>query len=229
MPRTPGSHLSQAPKLAGVSSPSTSTIAVGDRYWAFVAARAVPAALVAIFITFSADHSVRVGWVALVVFGVATGVIVAVGSSWMLRGAPKTLLTIQGVALVLVGLVSVVGAAALPLTAYTAALAAGFVVAGVLELVAGLRARGLTPVARDWIFLGAASIVFGLAVLLVPTDLSQTITVPGKVLPDLTAAVVVVGMLGAYAAIVAVYAAIAGLSIKWARNPDAVVNVESAS
>ena len=202
---------------------------MGDRYWAFVAARAVPAALVAIFITFSADHSVRVGWLALALLGVATGVIVAVGSSWMLQGAPKTLLTIQGVALVVVGLISVFGAAILPLTTYAAALASSFVVSGVLELVAGLRSRGLTPVARDWVFLGAASIVFGLAVLLVPTDLSQAITVPDKVLPNLTAAVVVVGMLGAYAAIVAVYAAIAGLSIKWARHPEAVVNVESAS
>jgi hypothetical protein len=112
---------------------------------------------------------------------------------------------------------------------FTVVLAAAVIVSGALELVAGLRSRGELAVARDWIFLGAGSIVFGIAVLLVPVDYSQAITVPGKVLPNLTASVVVVGMLGAYAAIVAVYLVIAGLSLKWAKHPDRVVSVGESS
>ena len=185
-------------------------------------ARAVPAALVAVFITFSADHSVGIGWLSLAVFGVLGGALIAIGSAWMLRGLPSTLLTIQGVALVLVGTVAAFGTITLPVTAYIAALTGGFVVSGALELVVGLRSRGLTPVARDWTFLGATSIVFGLAVLLIPTDLSQAITIPDKTVPNLTASVVAVGALGAYAAVVAVYTGIAALSFKWIRNPGRV-------
>jgi hypothetical protein len=203
---------------------------VGDRYWVYLIARAVPAALVAVFITFSADHSVTVGWIALAVLGVVSGAVSALGSHRMLSGSPRTRLVQHGLVLALGGAVAAYGAVSgLALTAFTTALVVVFVLSGALELIAGLRSRGSTAVARDWIFLGAASIVFGLAVLLVPTDLSQAITVPGKEVPNLTASVVVVGALGAYAAIVAVFLVIAGLSLKWAKHPDAVPTVESAS
>ena len=202
---------------------------VGDRYWMVLIARAVPAGIVALAITFSADHSVGVGWLSLAVFGVLTGAVVAVGSYWMLRGQPRALLTAQGIVLALVGLTAIVGRLALPLPALVIALAVGFGLSGAIELTAGIRARGVASAARDWIFLGAASIAVAVAVLLVPTDLSQPITVPGKVVPDLTASVMVVGALGAYAAIVAVFPVIAGLSLKWAQHPDAVSPLESAS
>lgn len=212
-----------------MSTATAPTAVVGDRYWVVLVARAVPAALVAIGITFTADHSVGIGWLTLSVFALLTGAIVAVGSFWMLRGSARSLLAIQGIVLVLVGLMAIIGRVTLPLPAFVMAIAIAFVLTGAIELAAGLRARGAQPVARDWIFLGAVGIAFGLAVLLVPTDLSQPITVPGKVVPDLTASVMVVGALGAYAAIVAVFPAIAGLSLKWAKHPDQHATLESAS
>lgn len=210
-------------------SSSDTTVVVGDRYWAILLARAIPAALVGLAITFSADHSVRVGWIALAFFALSTGILVTLGATRMLTGTPKTRLTQQGLVLALGGAVAAAGAAtSYPVGTLVLALALIFALSGVLELIAGLRSRGTTPVARDWIFLGAASIVFGLAVLLVPIDLSQPITVPGENVPNLTASVVVVGALGAYAAIVAVYLVIAGLSLKWAKHPEVVME-EGAS
>lgn len=212
-----------------MSNSSAPVTVAGQRYWIVLLARAVPAAFVALFITFSADHSVGVGWLSLAVFGVLSGALIAIGSAWMLRGLSRTLLAIQGIALALVGIVSAFGTVTLPVTAFIAALAVGFVISGAFELVAGLRGRGATTVARDWVFLGGASIVFGLAVLLIPTDLSQAITVPDKDVPNLTASVVAVGALGAYAAIVAVYSGIAGLSFKWAKHPEARVDAEGVA
>lgn len=225
MPRTPSSHLSPAPKLAVVSTSVAPTVAVGDRYWMYVLVRAIPAAFIALFITFNADHSVQIGWVTLVAFAALTGNIIAIGATKSLVGEPQRLQIIQGLVLVVGGVVGLFASAG-GLVVLTIVLSAVFVVSGALELVAGIRSRGMAAAARDWIFLGAASVVFGLAVLLIPTDLSQEITIPGKEVPNLTASVVVVGALGAYAAIVTVYLVIAGLSLKWAKHPEAVAGVK---
>jgi hypothetical protein len=62
--------------------------------------------------------------------------------------------------------------------------------------------------------------VLAIGALLVPADYRQVITLPDpdKVVPDLTASTIVVGLLGAYWAIVAVYLAIAGLSLRWSKQ-----------
>lgn len=197
----------------------------------YLIARAVPAAIIAAYITFNSDHSVGVGWIALVSLGAVAGVIVLIASSRMLNGFPRTLLLLQGGTLAAGAAVALVTSIATPaagIGVFTRIAAAIFIVSGALELAAGLRARGQVSVARDWIFLGAISLLFGIAVALIPVDYSESISIPGKVVPDLTASVIVVGALGAYAAIVAVYLVIAGLSLKWAKHPDAVTSVESA-
>jgi uncharacterized membrane protein HdeD (DUF308 family) len=78
-------------------------------------------------------------------------------------------------------------------------------VTGFIELYAGLRERSRTaregirsPVARDWIAVGALTAVFAVVYLLLPPN-----------------AVVAIGLLGAYLVIVGVYLAIAGFSLKW--------------
>ena len=62
--------------------------------------------------------------------------------------------------------------------------------------------------------------------LLVPADFVDVISIPGKDVPPLTASVMVVGLLGAYAAIAAVYLVIAGLSLKWAPQASTTVGSE---
>ena len=90
-------------------------------------------------------------------------------------------------------------------------------VTGALELVGGIVLRRSAE-ARDRIFVGGVTALTAIAVLLIPADYNQVISIPDKVVPPLTASVIVVGLFGAYCAIVAVYLVIAGLSAKWA--PD---------
>lgn len=182
------------------------------RAWLFTLLRAATAAALALLVTFSADHSTRLGFVTLAVFGAVTGGILIVGT---VRGAyPRPLL--------LIGVVHVLGAVtALALLGAGVAtllflVSAFFAITGIAELVVGLRSRS-NAAARDWIFVGALGAVLSVGALLVPADYDQAIVLsdPAKVVPDLTAATIVVGLLGAYWAIAAVYLVIAGLSLKW--------------
>jgi len=195
-----------------------------DRSWSLTVLRAVPAAAVALVITFSADHSSFLGLLALGGFALATGALLVGGA---LRGGyPRTPFLLQGALLGAGGIAALAlqSAGLVVLLVLTGVLLG---VTGIIELVAGLRARGQLVNARDFIFVGGFSAIFASAVLLVPADFVDVITIPGKDVPPLTASVIVVGLLGAYAAIVAVYLVIAGLSLKWA--PQASTSVVSES
>lgn len=185
-----------------------------DRAWLFPVIRAIPAAVVALAITFSADHSVFLGYLMLGGFAIVSGIIIGV-----LR--PNPLFIAQGAILAIGGVVAFASTQAglAVLLFLTTAL---FGVTGIIELVAGLRARGRAPGARDWVFVGGITALFAVVVLLIPADFSQAISIPDKVVPPLTASVILVGALGAYAAIVAVYLVIAGLSLKWAPRASTV-------
>lgn len=177
--------------------------------------------MVALVITFLADHSAVLGFLALGSFGVASGAVIAVGA---LRGAyPLRPFLLQGLLLGIGGVVAFLGTqAGLPFLLFLTSALIG--VTGIVELVTGLRARSRVAAARDWVFVGAVSALFALAVLLIPADFVQAITIPDKVVPPLTASVILVGAIGAYAAIVAVYLVIAGLSLKWAPPASSAVS-----
>ena len=181
--------------------------------------RAFPAAVVAIVITFLADHSVVLGFFALGGFALATGIVVLIAA---IRGAyPLLPFALHGAVLIAGGAIALaLNQSGLSVLLFlTSAL---FGVTGIVELVTGLRARGTLPAARDWIFVGALSAVLAIAVLLIPADFREVFPVPGTAVPPLTASVIVVGLIGAYAAVVAVYLVIAGLSLKWAQHPSAI-------
>ena len=186
--------------------------------------RALPAAVVALVITFSADHSAYLGLIALGAFAVFTGAILIGGA---VRGAyPRAPFGAQGALLIVGGAVALVfNDAGLPFLLVLTSIVLG--VTGVIELVTGIRARGTLAGARDFIFVGGVSILAAVAVLLVPADFVDVITIPGKEVPPLTASIMVVGLLGAYAAIVAVYLVIAGLSLKWAPQASTAVVSEA--
>jgi uncharacterized membrane protein HdeD (DUF308 family) len=184
-----------------------------DRSWSLILLRAVPAAAAALVVTFSADHSAYLGLIVLGSFAVFSGVIVIAGA--LRHVYPRTAFGAQGAVLIAGGTVALVyNDAGLPFLLVLTSVLLG--ASGIIELVAGLRARGRVPGARDWVFVGGLSALAAIAVLLVPVDFVDVITVPGKDVPPLTASIMVVGLFGAYAAIVAVYLVIAGLSLKWA-------------
>ena len=191
----------------------------GDRTWSLTLVRAIPAAVVALLITFLADHSAILGFFALGGFALATGIVVLIAA---LRGAyPTRPFAIHGGLLIAGGAVALtLNQSGLPVLLFlTSAL---FGATGIVELVTGLRARGVLPAARDWIFVGALSAVLAIAVLLIPADFREVFPIPGTTVPPLTASVILVGLIGAYAAVVAVYLVIAGLSLKWAQHPSAI-------
>lgn len=182
--------------------------------WYFLIARAVPALALALLITFTANHSATLGLLSLGAFGIVTGIIIAVSA---LRGASPVVRGVQfgqAAVSVVAGIVSLAGlSAGLPFLIF--AITAFAVPTGFLELYLGVRGRGADPAARDHIFMGTLTVLVAVAVLVVPPGFAQAFTGPDGVARQLTASIVVVGLLGAYWAIAAVYLVIAGLSLRW--------------
>ncbi|SEB39775.1 hypothetical protein [Microbacterium hydrocarbonoxydans] len=174
--------------------------------------RALFAAAAAVMITFSPDHSAAVG---LSVFSgfVLTTALVLILAAWLVFPAGQRW---PSVVLALVGFVAGM-AAGVPawrtddvffvvVTAWAAA-------TGTVELVVGLRARRAgDPAARDSITLGAFGLLLAVLLLAIPAGFVQPYAIDGAGEFELTGIILGVGMFGGYAAIVAVFLAIAGLT-----------------
>lgn len=190
--------------------------------WYVPLARAVPALVLAAVITFSSDHSAPLGLLTFVIFAVVVGAVLTASALRLAsKGIVRSLTFAQGILSVLAGIVSLaLPAAGLPFFVFL--LTAFAAITGFLELYLGLRSRGRSGSSRDWVFVGALTALLAIAVLLVPPGFSQPFTGPDGVGRELTASVVVIGMLGAYWAILGVYLVIAGLSLRWATSPALV-------
>lgn len=168
--------------------------------WLALLLRAVPAIIVGLAITFTADHSPALGLVMLGAFGLATALVLALTSLRMRHGEPlrplhRGLALIAGLAgaLALVVLATVGGGLALLLL-----LVGGYaVLAGALELVWGIRHRDRSPLARDAVVIGVGTLALAVVLALVGDPVSA------------------VGFFGAYAVVLGIFLLIAGLSLKW--------------
>lgn len=200
-----------------------------SRYWPWVLLRALPAIALAIVITFSQDHSTRLGFVTFGLFALLSGVVVAVGAARALE-ADRVRWTFfaQGAIGVLAGATALLssGGGTGFLIFVVSAWAA---LTGFLEIVGGLRSRRRLDSSRDWVFVGGLTVLFAVAVLLVPADFAQLFTGPDGVRRSLTASIVLVGLAGAYDALLGVYLVIAGLSLKWANRTVAATAAESGN
>ena len=186
--------------------------------WYVPLARALPALALAVVITFNADHSASLGLLTFGLYAVVSGaVLVAAALRLGAKGVVRTVTFAQGILSVLAGVVSL----ALPfggLPFFVFLLTAFAAITGFLELYLGLRSRGRSGSSRDWVFVGGLTALLAIAVLLVPPGYAQPYTVD-KFEGLLTASTIVVGVLGAYWAILGVYLVIAGLSLRWASVP----------
>ena len=200
-----------------------------SRYWPWVLLRALPAIVVAIVITFNADHSARLGLVTFGVLALGGGAVVLIGALRALpAGVVRWCFVLQGAVGIVVGAIALSSlGAGLPFLLLL--LSAFCVLTGFLELYSGVRSRGRDASARDWIFVGALTVLFAIVALVVPADYSQPFTGPDGVERALTASIVLVGLLGAYGAILGVYLVVAGLSLKWAPRAVAATAAESGS
>ncbi|OCG73621.1 acyl-CoA synthetase [Microbacterium sediminis] len=175
--------------------------------------RALFAAVAAVMITFSPDHSAEVGLAVFSGFAAASALILAL-SAWLVRPAGQrgriVLLTaVYLVAGVVAGTPQLRGT-----TALFAVLIAWGLLAGLVELVIGIVDRRTDRViARDTIFVGALTMLLGVASIVVRPEyrLDYFIEDAGRTF-TLTGTIIAVGLFGAYAAIVAAFLGIAGLS-----------------
>jgi uncharacterized membrane protein HdeD (DUF308 family) len=173
------------------------------QYWVVPVVRGLLALIPAVVITFSQDHSATLGLVTFGAWAIASGLVVGALSLRLVADRViRSLFAVNAVVTVVAGLLalSVPGGLAFLLFLVSAWAA----VTGFIELYAGLRSRGRTPIARDWIAVGAFTAVLAILFVLLPPD---TVTA--------------VGFLGAYLVILGVYLVIGGFSSKWAVAADA--------
>ncbi|MCU1506407.1 MAG: hypothetical protein QOG18_350 [Microbacteriaceae bacterium] len=184
-------------------------------YWPVPIIRAIPAAALGLAVTFSADHSARLGLISFGIFAVLTGAALAV-LAWRRLGASgaRPFIVAHGIIAMVAGVVALlfsgasIGVFFLLVTAFAA-------ITGFLELYCGLRTRRRYVASTDWLVVGGLTIIAAVALLLVPPDLRQVVSTPEGSKGILDASVVAVGLLGAYGAVIAVYLLIAGFSAKW--------------
>lgn len=178
--------------------------------------------MLAAVITFSSDHSAPLGLLTFGIYAVVAGAVLTASALRLgSKGVVRSVTFAQGILSVLAGVVSLaIPGAGLPFFVFL--LTAFAAITGFLELYLGLRSRGRSGSSRDWVFVGALTAVLAIAVLLVPPGYSQTITGPQDFVGVLNSSIIVVGILGAYWAILGVYLVIAGLSLRWARTPALV-------
>jgi uncharacterized membrane protein HdeD (DUF308 family) len=186
-------------------------------YWPVPLVRAVVAAVVALVTTFSLDHSSLMGLLLFGVFALGGGVLGGVYGA--ARLADEVVSRRLFLAYAAVSGLAAIAALLLALVAptppsYVYLVASWAAVAGVLELVAGVRARSRTPLARDWSTVGALTIVLALAFLVVPPDFTTRFSGAQGVSGTMTTSIMTVGLFGAYAAIIAAYLAIAAISLR---------------
>ncbi len=197
-------------------------------------ARALFAALAAIMITFSPDHSAAVGLSVFSGFAIATGLVLLL-AVWLVYPAGRRAPTVlMGIVTILAGMVG--GLIGLRTTAmFFVLVIAWAAITGIIELVSGIRGRRATtptfgdprpadPHARDAITVGILSLILAVAVAVVPAgySLDYVIADAGRSF-TLTGITIAVGIFGGYAAIIAVFLGIAGFSPRRTEQLDAVV------
>jgi uncharacterized membrane protein HdeD (DUF308 family) len=177
-------------------------------------ARALFAAIAAIMVTFSPDHSALVGLAVFSGFAIATG-LVQLLAAWLVSPAGhRGAAILSGVLTLVAGMVAGVGAWR-STGLFFAVVIAWAALTGLTELIAGLRARrsptrGDAP--RDAILIGAITLALAVGTALVPAGYVLDYRVEGAGDLTLTGIVIAVGIFGGYAAIVAVFLGIAGFS-----------------
>jgi uncharacterized membrane protein HdeD (DUF308 family) len=188
------------------------------------AARAVPALVLGLAITFTGGHSAAFGLVAFGVFGVVAGTLLFGGALLALERGVRGTFVVQAVVTIAAGVTALVSPAAVTgggdVIALVGIVSAFGILSGALELVTGLRARRTERGARDWILTGALTLALGLAFLVVPPGYRESLGGIERVTGTLTAPVVLVGLLGAWGIVVGVLQGISAVSLRTPVEPE---------
>jgi hypothetical protein len=179
--------------------------------------RAALAALAAVMITFSPDHSAAVGLSVFSGFAIASGLILVVATVLTYPKGGRAPVGLLAALSLLAGMVTGISVWRVD-AMFFGAVIAWAVLSGIVELVWGIRARrrAVDPQesseARDSIVVGGLGILLGIALALVPAGYRLQYVIEDAGAFELTGITIGVGIFGFYAAIVAVYLGIAGFS-----------------
>jgi uncharacterized membrane protein HdeD (DUF308 family) len=166
-------------------------------YWVVPVVRGALAIVPAVVITFSQDHSPTLGLAVFGFWAVVSGLLTGALSLRLIEDRViRLLFAVAGALTVVAGILALIVPASLAF--FVVLIITWAAVTGILELFAGLRARGRSAAARDWMTVGAVTALAAVVFLIFPFD-----------------AVSIVGLLGAYLVIVGVLLVIGGLSLKW--------------
>lgn len=191
--------------------------------------RAAFAALAAVMVTFSPDHSAALGLGVFSGFALATGLVFAL-SAWLVfpRGERMIPVLLASVS-ILAGLVSSV-AGWRTTGVFFGVVIAWALVSGLIELLGALRDRkaGRTAHVRDGVLIGILGVVLAAVLLLTPVQYALDYDITGAGSFTLTGIIIAVGLFGGYAAVIAVFLAIAGFSPR-RPEPVAAVSPEEAA
>ncbi|MGN6327132.1 DUF308 domain-containing protein [Pseudolysinimonas sp.] len=186
--------------------------------WTLTAVRAALVLVLGLAITFTGGHSAGFGLVAFGLFGLVSGAVLLAGAVLALGRAVRGPFVVQAVVTLVAGLAALVAVASAPaerdVIVLVGIVSAFGLVTGALELVTGVRARGRDRGARDWILVGALTVLLGVAFLVVPPGYRQSLGGIQNISGTLTASVVLVGLLGAWGIVVGVLQAISAVSLR---------------
>jgi len=185
-------------------------------------ARAAFAALAALMITFSTDHSAPVGLAIFSGFAIATAIIFFAAAWLVYPSGSRGTAVLLGIVTLLAGMATGIP----PLrttTMFFVVVIAWAALSGLIELISGLRRRRTgDPAARDAVLIGAITLALAVALLLVNPAYSLTYFIKeADASFTLTGITIGVGLFGGYAAIVAVFLGIAGFSPRRAERAPA--------
>ena len=191
--------------------------------------RALFAAAAAVMITFSPDHSAAVGLSVFSGFVLATSLVLLL-AVWLVFPAGERW---SWLVLALLGIAAGM-AAGIPAwrteDLFFIVVIAWALATGLVELIVGLRARRAgDPAARDAIMVGAFGLLLAVLLLAIPAGFVQPYAIKGAGEFELTGIILGVGMFGGYAAIVAVFLGIAGLTPKRADAAAAAATASEAA
>jgi uncharacterized membrane protein HdeD (DUF308 family) len=168
-------------------------------------------AFMPLMITFSSDHSAAVGFAVFGGFVAASGFILILGAWQSVPAGSRwpfiLLAAIDLIAAIISGIPTWRTDAAFFIVVIIWAAASGLV-----ELIAGLRARRTDSNAKDSITVGAFGLILAVILLLIPANYTLQYSVDGAGELTLSGIILGVGMFGGYTALVAVYLAIAGFT-----------------
>lgn len=201
-------------------------------------ARALFAAIVAVMITFSPDHSASIGLSVFSGFAIATGLVFLL-AAWLVYPAGARWQAI------LLGILNIVAGMAGGIPAWRSEVTFVVIVAtwafatGLTEALASWRevrlSRGAPDLAvaareaRDGLAVGLITLVLSVALVAVPVSYALEYTIDEAGTFTLTGTTIGVGILGGYAAIVAVWLAIAGFSPRPEAAPQVAEPIDDAA